>query len=852
MIGIFVILPVFLSLALSVEQGRAEVASAPRERILFDRDWRFHHGDAPGAEAPAFDDSQWRQLNLPHDWMIEGVIGANPGDMEGPFDKGSPAGGSGAYLNGGIGWYRKTFTLPAADQGREITLLFEGAYMNAEVWLNGRRLGTHPYGFTSFFYDITQALRYGGEQNALAVKLDVRQPCCRWYSGAGLYRDVWLIETEPIHIGVWGTYITTPQVSPGRAQVRAQTTVDNDGPIPQRVSLVTKLLDPDGNVVARMSAAEDVEAKGHRTFDQTAQPVNPRLWSVETPALYKAVTQVWSADKLLDTVETPFGIRTIEFTKDKGFLLNGNHVQIKGVCDHHDLGALGSAVYPRALERQLEVLKSMGCNALRTSHNPPAPELLALCDRMGFLVMDEAFDEWTRNKTRYGYSEFFDQWSEPDLVSMLDRDRNHPSIILWSIGNEISEGGDGNPVAGPMAQRLVAICHREDPTRPVTSACHSPWNAWKGGLSKALDVFGINYNIGFYGTNSPGSQAHPSTDRYSGQLPMIGSETQSQVDTRGEYGLSMDAQGAVNASMQPDHQVSSYDGFWPGWGNNPDDEFLALERWPWVAGEFVWTGFDYLGEPTPYGWPSRSSYFGIVDLSGFPKDRYYQFKAHWTNEPVVHLLPHWTWPGFEGKPIPVMVFTNADSVELFLNGISLGAKNFPADCQQMVNPKNGTKKPSLHLAWPAPYEPGELKAVAKIGGRVVATDIVKTAGPPARIVAAADRAEIEAGDRDLSFIKASILDKAGVLCPNAGPELQFTISGDAAVIAALDNGDPANHEFFQGTQHKAFHGLALAILKSRGDAAGTVTLKISGAGLEPATVTIHVIPAKNKVADRVM
>jgi beta-galactosidase len=554
-------------------------------------------------------------------------------------------------------------------------------------------------------------------------------------------------------------------------------------------------------------------------------------------------------------METPFGIRTIEFTLDKGFFLNGKHVQIQGVCDHHDLGALGSAAYPRALERQLEVMKSMGCNALRTSHNPPAPELLALCDKMGFLVMDEAFDEWKENHHTYGYAESFDQWSEPDMVSMLDRDRNHPSVVLWSIGNEIPEGREGKPVAGTIAQRLVAICHREDPTRPVTSACPGPENDWKSGLAKALDVFGVNYRIGFYGTNSPESRAHPSTDpnHYSGTLPMVGSETQSQVDTRSEYGLSIDAGGQVQVNMKPDHQVSSYDGFWPGWANYPDDEFLALEHSPWVAGEFVWTGFDYLGEPTPYSWPSRSSYFGIVDLSGFPKDRYYQFKAHWTNDPVVHLLPHWTWPGFEGKPIPVRVFTNADSVELFLNGKSLGSKNFPADCEQMVaNAKNKTMKPSLHLAWSVPYEAGELKAVATKNGQVVATDVERTAGAPAKIVAVADRTEIESGDRDLSFIKVSILDKDGNLCPNAEPELQFAASGDAATIAGLDNGDPTNHEFFQGTQHKAFHGLALAILKSHEDATGPVTLKISGEGLEPATVSIQVVPAKSSVADRVM
>jgi beta-galactosidase len=837
-------------------QAQQTAAPSPRERILFDRDWRFQTGDAVGADAPGFDDSGWRTLNLPHDWMIEGVKGPNS-VMEGPFDKNSPAADGGAYLNGGVGWYRKTFSLPAADQGKEIELLFDGAYMNADVWLNGQHLGTHPYGFTSFHYDITKALKYGAEKNVLAVKLNVQQPSCRWYSGAGIYRDVWLIKTNPVHVPVWGTYITTPKIESDYAQVDVQTWVENDGDKAQQIQLTTTLLDPDGNVVnsATMPASIDPGKTGHY-YMRMGVP-KARLWSLETPVLYKAVTQVtvadargrndWGLNVPLDSVETPFGIRTIEFTLDKGFFLNGKHVNIQGVCDHHDLGALGSAAYPRAIERQLQILKSMGCNAIRTSHNPPSPVLLDLCDRMGFVVMDESFDEWKASHKTYGYGQFFDQWSEPDMVSMLDRDRNHPSIILWSIGNEIIEGRRGMPQAGPMAQRLAAICHREDPTRPVTSACPAPENDWKDGLAKALDVFGINYRINFYATNSPGNREKGSADpnQYGGTLPMIASESQSQVDTRGEYGLYLDAQGNVQVNQKPNHQVSSYDGFWPGWADCPDEEFNALEKSPWVAGEFVWTGFDYLGEPTPYAWPSRSSYFGILDLAGFPKDRYYLFKSHWTNEPVVHVLPHWTWPGFEGKTIPVQVFTNADSVELFLNGQSLGVKHFPADCEQVVaDRKTHAMERGYHLAWPVTYAPGELKAVATKGGQVVATDIVRTAGAPARIVAEADRSTINSGERDLSYIKASIVDKDGNICPDAANELGFQVSGDAAALAGLDNGDATNHEAFQGTQHKAFHGLALAILKSHGDATGDVTLKITGDGLEPATVTVHVAPGK--------
>jgi beta-galactosidase len=842
-----------LGVALLLPGARAaDSAESPRQRILFDRDWRFHQGDVPPGpggtpDAAGFDDLTWRPVNLPHDWMIEGVKGTNPQNMDGPFDKGSPAGGGGAFLNGGIGWYRKTFTLPAEAQGKEITLLFDGAYMNADVWLNGQHLGTHPYGFTSFYYDITSALKHGGEKNALAVKLDVKQPSCRWYSGAGLYRDVWLIETAPAHVGMWGTYVTTPHIAADHAQVHVQTTVRNDGAAPQTVSLKITIVDPRGKTVAETAMEQPaIQAKGEARFDRDLVVPKPQLWSVENPTLYKEVTELTAGGHVLDHTETSFGIRSFQFTVDKGFFLNGKHVIIQGVCDHHDLGALGSAAYTRGIQRQLEILKSMGCNAIRTSHNPPAPALLDLCDRMGFVVMDEAFDEWKINKTTHGYGEFFDQWSEPDVVSMLDRDRNHPSIILWSIGNEIPEGFRDNAQAGPMAQRLAGFCHREDPSRPVTSACPGPPADWKDGLAKALDVFGINYSTYFYPANSPKSRAHPPSDpsRYGGTLPMVGSETQSQIDTRGEYGLSVNVDGEVHVDMRPDHQVSCYDGYWPKWANNPDDEFIALNKAPWVAGEFVWTGFDYLGEPYPYPWPARSSYFGIIDLCGFPKDRYYAFKARWGGKPLVHMLPHWTWPGFEGKPIPVKVYTNAQSVELFLNGKSLGSKRFPEDCERAISdPTTGATKPTAHLGWSVPYEPGELKAVATNNGNIVASDIERTAGQPVKIDAVADRGKILSGDHDLSFIKISILDKQGNICPNASPELQFSLTGNAATIAGLDNGDPTNHEFFQGTRHKAFHGLALAILKSHEDATGTVTLTISAPGLEPATVDVDVAPA---------
>ena len=829
----------------------SSAADAPREVVSFDRAWKFHLGEAIGADAPAFDDSSWRALDIPHDWMIEGVTGADPSAMDGPFDKKSPAHNIGGYLNGGIGWYRKTFTIPDSSRSRRVSILFDGAYQNANVFINGQALGHHPYGFTSFYYDLTPYLKYGAGANVLAVRLEVDQPCCRWYSGAGLYRHVWLITTAPLHIAPWSTYVTTPRARSDGAEVKVTSQVQNDAGLDSSVVLTTILTDPDGKEVGRQESRQCV-ASGAKIFvAHNIELPTARLWSCETPVLYHAISEVRMNGVLVDSITTPFGIRSFVFTKDKGFFLNGQHVQIKGVCDHHDLGCLGSVALRRGFERQLQLLKSMGCNALRTSHNPPSPELLDLCDEMGFLVMDEAFDEWKINHRTYGYAQSFDQWSEPDLVSMLDRDRNHPSIILWSIGNEITEGNKGYPVAGPMAKRLVAICHREDPTRPTTSACARPDNVWKSGMAAELDVFGVNYRAAFYDKNNPAENpaATAKPGDYTGQLPMIASETSSQTDSRGEYGLKLDAKGNVEIDAKPNFQVSSYDYFHTGWASSAETDLLALKNAPWVAGEFVWTGFDYIGEPTPYAWPSRSSYFGISDLCGFPKDRFYIYKSQWSSEPLVHILPmSWSWPGFEGKTIPVRVFTNADSVELFLNGKSLGAKNFPADgAPQTFELENKDKTvststgPGIHLAWDVPYFPGVLKAVATKNGQVVATDEVHTAGDPAFISLTPDRARLAANGQDLSFIKVAVLDKDGNVCPNADNEITFSVAGSVASLAGVDNGDATNHESFQGPQHKAYHGLALAVLKSHYDNAGAVTLTASSPGLPSATTTVNVI-----------
>jgi beta-galactosidase len=782
-----------------------------RQTLSLDQGWRFHLGDVTAAEKPEMADSDWRTLDVPHDFSIEGPPGADPATMEGPFDKKSPGGTGAGALNGGIGWYRKTFTLPEGAKGNRVGVQFDGVYMDSDVWLNGAHLGKQPYGYTSFQYDLTPHLKPGA--NVLAVRVRVQQPCSRWYSGAGIYRHVWLSITDPVHVAPWGTYVTTPEVSNAAAQVRVRTRVQNEGADGAKATLTTAIVDAGGKKVAEHQAAEQIAAGGRHEFSQTLKVEPPRRWSIDAPYLYRAISEVRVSDRLVDRYETPFGIRTIGFAADNGFLLNGKRVQLKGVCNHHDLGCLGAAVHRRGIERQLEILKAMGCNAIRTSHNPPAPELLELCDRMGLVVMDEAFDEWIIPKSgmKYGYGRFFDEWSERDLVSMIHRDRNHPCVILWSIGNEIKE--QAAPQGGAMAQRLADICHREDPTRPVTSGVNKMGPAIKNGFSKALDVVGMNYFTGEYA-------------KQRGQL-LVAAETSSALSKRGEYGLELKPDGKVAINLRTNHQCVSYDLDRPGWGCTAEDSLLAVKNAPWTAGEFVWTGFDYIGEPTPYGWPSRSSCFGIIDLAGFPKDRYYLYQSQWTDKPVIHLLPHWNWKGFEGKEIPVWCFTSAESVELFLNGKSTGRKDFK-DTQ------------SLHLEWKVPYEPGVLKAVGKKGGQTIG-DEVRTAGEPARLIVRPDRKQIAADGEDLSFVEVRIADKDGNLCPNADHLIAFSIEGPGR-IAGVDNGDPTNHEPFKATRHKAFHGLCLAVIKAA-RTPGEIRLSATAQGLQSEPVVIITGPA---------
>jgi beta-galactosidase len=729
--------------------------------------------------------------------------------IEGPFES-TCLGGSGAgYINAGIGWYRKEFKLHENIKDKRVFIEFDGVYMNSNVWINGVHLGNRPYGYSSFQYELTRHLKFGGEKNVLAVRVDVQQPCSRWYSGAGICRNVRLTVTDPVHIAHWGTYVSTPDVSESEATICIETKILNQSGSARQVKLATVIMDEVGYVSDHQSSLQKVEADSIGIFVQFIKVPKPILWSPEDPTLYYVKSNVHVNGWVTDSSKTSFGIRTFEFTTEKGFFLNGKHVDINGVCLHHDLGCLGAAVNKRAIERQLEIMKSMGCNAIRTSHNPPAPELLDLCDRMGFLVMDEAFDEWKLSKTMFGYGRFFDKWSERDLADMIRRDRNHPGIILWSIGNEIPE--QNSPNALEMAKRLADICHREDPTRPVTSGCNTPAAAVKNGFSKSLDVLGLNYSMPFYGS-------------YRGKVKLVASETASAVSTRGEYNLVKDGD-TLKIEKELNNQCTSYDIAAPTWGNTAESVLQAIKSAPWVAGQFVWTGFDYIGEPTPFSWPSVSSYFGIVDLCGFPKDRYYLYQSRWTDKPMVHILPHWNWQDFEGQDIPVWCYSNCESVELFLNEKSLGEKKF-SDTED------------LHLVWNVPYFPGTLKAMAKNNGKTVCMDEVQTAGAPAKIMLTPDRTEINADGEDLSYVKVEIVDQEGRVCPDADNLVKFNIKG-AGIIAGVDNGNPVSHEYFKARVRKAFHGLCLAVVQSRRER-GAIRLTAESEGLEAAEIVIRV------------
>ncbi len=799
-----------------------------RTRQSFNQDWLFQKGEQPGAEAPAFDDSKWRSLTLPHDWAIEG-----------PFDVKYNARCGGLPFHG-TAWYRKDFTLPADTAGKQVTIEFDGAMYDAHVWLNGTFLGSRPFGYIGFQLDLTPFINPGGN-NTIAVRLSPEDLSSRWYPGAGLYRNVWLDIKAPTHIAHWGTTVTTPVVTDSSADVHIKSTVRHTGNAPAALSLRTTLLDPSGKEVAGRTTGLALMPNESLSVTQDLEVPNPQRWDTHSPHLYTALTTIVDGDKEIDRYTTPFGIRTIEYKPAEGFFINGRHVRLNGVCMHHDLGALGAAVNRRATQRQLDIMKSMGVNAIRTSHNPPSPELLELCDEMGLLVQVEAFDCWEMPKVENGYNKFFDAWHERDLRDMIRRDRNHPSVIMWSIGNEILE--QGRKDGWKLARHLHRIAKDEDPTR-LTSAGFNHYPASViNGLAAEIDIPGFNYKPGAYREVVAN---HPHWN-------VLGSETSSCVSSRGVYHLPIE-----KYNKHESLQVSSYDIIGPPWAYPPDIEFRYLAENPGVIGEFIWTGFDYLGEPTPHGgrdnstngywnddWPSRSSYFGAVDLCGFPKDRYFLYQSQWTSvkdNPMVHLLPHWNWTDNAGEPIPVFVYTNASEAELFLNGKSLGRKTKGRDTTPIKVAFNNWTEGDYHtpyrLRWDVPFAPGELKVVAWQDGKPVAEKSHHTAGAPAGIELTADRPVITADGNDLSFVTVRILDKDGRFCPLADNLVNFTIDGPAT-IAAVDNGNAASVESFQAPHRKAFSGMALVVLRGNPGKPGPITLSASSDGLQTTSIKIE-------------
>ncbi len=804
-----------LLLSLVVVTATATPAAAQRQRLSMDPGWRFTLGDPAGAELPKFDDHQWRTLDLPHDWSIEGTP-----------SKDAPGGGRLGYFPMGTGWYRKSFQLPGGTRGHEVWLEFDGVYMNSDVWVNGVHLGHRPYGYISFAYDVTDHLVSG--VNVVAVRVDnSRQPSSRWYTGSGIYRHVWLSVVDPLHVGHWGTYLTTPRADSAGADVLARTVVENGYRTPRRGVLRSSVVDSGGREVARVEAPFSLAAGQKIELEQHLEVGTPLLWSVETPHLYTLRSTVTDGGRTTDVLTTTFGIRGIAYDKDRGFLLNGRQVKMRGVNLHHDAGALGAAVPEQVWLRRLTTLKQMGANAIRTSHNPPAPEFLDLCDRLGFLVMAEAFDEWTIAKVPEGYHKYFTEWSERDVTDFVRRDRNHPSIVLWSAGNEIGE--QTTPDGVGVLRRLVEIFHREDPTRPVTTGndnIAADGHPATLDFLNAEDIVGYNYVDRWHERR----ELFAAQDRHDHpEWKMIGTESGTIFQSFDEqYSL-----GPDSALVRP----------------NYDHGMLEAERrWKWVtlndyfAGDFMWTGIDYLGEAT---WPFKGFGSGVMDITGRPKDSYYLYQSLWTDRPVLHLFPHWNWPGRNGQVIPVLAYTNCNSVELFLNGRSLGEKRleFPAQgtsggwntyAQPVVNPTTN----DLHLSWDVPYEPGVLKAVGKRRDGTPACDAeVRTAGPPVSIRLTTDRDTVNTTSGDVALVAFEIIDSAGTVVPTAGDLVRFAVSGGS--VLALDNADLRDLEPYGKDQRHTFNGRGLVILAA--SRPGVLRLTASVDGLAPASVALHVV-----------
>ena len=791
------------------------LAVQARERQCFDKDWRFVLGDSAQMSKVDYDDAWWRLLDVPHDWAVEG-----------DFYAGNLSGAGGGALPGGIGWYRKHFAVKSEEvKSEKFYLEFDGVYMNSTVYVNGQKVGFRPYGYSSFEYDITQYVHEG--QNVVAVRVDNSdQPNSRWYSGCGIYRHVWLTKTAPVHVAHWGTNVQTT-VAEGKGKVNIEVTLEGQG------SVENTLIDPNGKVVGR--------SKGLKSTIAVSKPL---LWSCEIPYIYRVRTQVKVGGKVVDTYETTTGFRSFRFDPETGFWLNGKNFKLNGVCEHHDFGCLGAALNEDAMHRKLSKLKAMGVNSIRSSHNPPAPELLAMCDTMGLIVMDESFDMWRRKKTQNDYARFFDEWHEHDLSDLLLRDRNHPSILMWSIGNEVLEqwssaeadtltleqanlilnaGHDASTLAKEgelsvqslLTQHLAEIVKRYDTSRPVTAGCNEPSPNNHLFKSGAIDLIGFNYHhqwVKDVPQNFPGK-------------PFIFSESVSALQTRGFYMMPSDTVYKAPKEWwlpytDPTYMCSAYDNMHASWSSTHEETWDVVKHTPYVGGQYIWTGFDYIGEPTPYGFPARSSYFGIIDLAGFPKDTYYMYQSEWTLKPMLHLFPHWNW--LPGQEIDMWCYyNNADEVELFINGKSQGVR-------RKTEPAADGWKAGLcteyHVGWRVKYEPGEVKAVSRKDGKTVCEQTIKTASQPDHL-----RLSVDYRGKETTFVCVEVVDKDGNLCPWAEDQVYF--DSDAEIIGT-DNGCQTSMENFKAPQRKAFFGKCLVVVKGKG------TLKAHSPMLKPAEIKL--------------
>lgn len=810
--------------------------ATPRSESLLEKGWRFTREDDSKFSTTCYDDKSWQEVRVPHDWAIYGPFSIDNDKQnvaitqDGQKEAMEHAGRTGGLPFIGPGWYRTTIDLPEFKEGKKCTIIFDGAMSHANVYINGEKATFRPYGYTSFNVDATPFIKEG-EKITIAVRLENLIESSRWYPGAGLYRNVHVIVTEDAHVPVYGTQLTTPVIEANYAKVNLKTKLEMpaDKTI-ENYKIKTVIKDAEGNVVASDNKNGCIYDGG--LFEQNFIVESPQLWTLDNPVLYTAESKIYEGSVLKDEYSTTFGFRTIKIIPDKGFYLNGERTQFKGVCNHHDLGPLGGIANEAGIRRQVRILKDMGCNAIRTSHNMPAPELVKACDEMGMMLMLESFDEWVTPKVKNGYNTMWDEWVEKDLVNLIHQFRNSPSVVMWCIGNEVPD--QWKPEQGQKLSRMLQdICHREDPTRPVTQGMDAPDAVVNNNMAATMDVAGFNY------------RPHKYIENYT-KLPqqiILGSETASTLSSRGVYKFPV-----VRRSMHKyeDHQASSYDVEHCGWSNLPEDDWIQHDDLHYCIGEFVWTGFDYLGEPTPYysDWPSHSSLFGIIDLAGLPKDRYYLYRSHWNkDEETLHILPHWNWEGREGEVTPIFVYTNYPSAELFINGKSQGirTKDMSVNVYNSADSVSAAELKRLtryRLMWmDTEYEPGVVKVVAyNEKGKAVAEKEIRTAGAPYKIELVPDRTVIAADGKDLSFVTVKVVDKKGNLCPVADNQISFKVKGNGKYVAGA-NGDPTSLESFQTPRMKVFNGMMTAIIASD-ETPGTITLEATAKGLKKGSITI--------------